>query len=171
MNYKKSLNNLVKIKCSRYTEVDEIIINEATKLGLPLIGGTALEILASAYNIPGVRKRSDNDIDVIAYDLDTLNSFIKKSKEILKQHNLTAEDVKIDAYLTDKNIVKNFSFKVDGVLLMKPEWLLHSKLVRGTDKDIKWLLKIPQMTDDDINYALDTLGVTTEEFELLTSLL
>lgn len=59
---------------------------------------------------------------------------------------------------------------------MAPEYLLWAKLVRSDRSqkdltDIKWILSIDQMSDKDISYALENLGVTDEEIELIESLL
>ena len=40
------VRKLVKISCSKYSDLDDLIIAKASELGIPLIGGTALEILA-----------------------------------------------------------------------------------------------------------------------------
>ena len=66
--------------------------------------------------------------------------------------------------------------EVNGALIMAPEYLLWSKLVRSDQsdkdlKDIEWLLTIEQMSDKDISYALENLRVTDEEIELIESLL
>lgn len=56
----KIQDSLSRVQCSRYSDLDDKIIAKASSLGIPLIGGTALEVLASHYGVSGVRKRSNN---------------------------------------------------------------------------------------------------------------
>ena len=141
-----------KIKCSYYSDFDEQVIEKATEFGMPLIGSTALEIMANHYGTSGVRKRSNNDLDFLSDD--------------------KAKIAKLRKYLV--NNIDPDKVKVDGVLVMSPAYLIWSKLTRWLEKDqtdIKWLLTIKQLSDDEINNTLDDLGVIQEEFERLESLL
>ena len=56
------------ICCNKYSDLDDLIIRKAFELGLVLIGGTALEILANRHKVAGARKRSDNDLDFLSND-------------------------------------------------------------------------------------------------------
>lgn len=158
-----------KIKCSYYSDLDEQVIEKATELGMPLIGGTALEILANHYGTSGVRKRSNNDLDFLSDD----KAKIAKLRKYLV-NNIDPDKVQVDVHTQVPKGWKKYAMNVDGVLVMSPAYLIWSKLTRWSEKDqidIKWLLTIKQLSDDEINNTLDDLGVTQEEFERLESLL
>lgn len=158
-----------RIACSKYSDLDDLVIAKASELGLPLIGGTALELLSNYYNVQGVRKRSDNDLDFLSDDIASIGIF-----QDWLQENIDPSKVQVDVYTQVPKNYKDYIMDVDGILVMKPQYLIWSKLTRWSDKDIqdiKWLLTIPQMTDKDLNTALDDLGVTQEEFDKLVNLL
>ena len=155
-----------RIACSHYSDMDDLVINKATEIGLPLIGGTALEVLSNYYKVPGVRKRSDNDLDFLATDAGDIEEFSQWLRT-----NIDPDKVKVDIYLEDENAL-TYSMMADGTLVMKPEYLIWSKLTRSDRSqkdidDIRWLTSIPDLSDEDISSCLDDLGVTTEEFNYL----
>lgn len=155
----------VRIACSRYTDLDDIVIKQATAMGMPLIGGTALELWAKATNTPGVRKRSDNDLDFMASSLGEVAGYNEWVGE-----NVDVSKVKTDVMLVRSHDYTPWEVVVDGVLTMKPEYLLWSKLTRGSEKDkndIKWILSIKSLRDEDIQNILDKLGLTQKEADLL----
>lgn len=161
--------NTVRIQCSRYSVLDDKIIKKATELGLPLIGGTALELWAKVTNTPNVRTRSDNDIDVLSNSLSKLREFQAWVQEYIPQ-----DKVQTDVLLVKSHDFSKWVVMVDGVLTMKPEYLLWSKLTRGSEKDkqdIKWILTIKSLKDEDIQLILDELGLTQEEADLLNECL
>lgn len=163
------IQGLSKIQCTKYSDLDDLVIYKASALGLPLIGGTALEVLSSYYGAPGVRKRSDNDLDFISGSLPTIKEFQHWCK-----NNTDPDKVKVDVMYVGSHDITKYQFDIHGVLVMKPQYILWSKLTRGNErdlKDIKWLMTIPELLDSDISNALDDLGVTAEEFSLLQSLL
>lgn len=89
-------------------------------------------------------------------------------------NNIDPDKVQVDVYTQVPKGWKKYAMNVDGVLVMSPAYLIWSKLTRWSEKDqtdIKWLLTIKQLSDDEINNTLDDLGVTQEEFERLESLL
>lgn len=162
--------NLKKIKCSRYTDLDDKVISKASKLGLPLIGGTALEIWASELNISGVRKRSDNDLDFVT-DKTSLEYLITD----WCRENIDPGKVRVDIFKEQpQNLPKELIRKVHGVLVMDPIYLIWHKVQRATDKDkqdLKWLLSFVDI--DELSYWLDAdnLGITKDEEQLINSLL
>lgn len=160
----------IKIACSKYSDFDDKVIYKASELGLPLIGGTALEVWANYFNVPGARKRSNNDLDFISNDLPQINEFQSWVRE-----NIDSSKVQVDVMHVQSHDFSEYIREVNGVLIMAPEYLLWSKLIRSDRsdkdlKDIKWLLTIEQMSDEDITYAFENLGVTDEEIELIKSL-
>lgn len=159
-----------KICCSRYSDLDDKVIEYATSLGLPLIGGTALEIWASATNTPGVRKRSDNDLDFIALSCKQIEDF-----RAWLISNIDPDIVKTDIYVGDSNITPYIK-EVNGVLVMSLPYILWSKLTRPDRsekdiQDIKWISTVSQVTDEELVECLEDLGVTAEEINLLNSIL
>lgn len=162
-----NLNGLSKIQCSKYSDLDDMVITKASELGMPLIGGTALEIIANYYNVPGVRIRSNNDLDFLCAD----SSLIKEFRKWLIE-NIDPNKVQVDVYTDAPSNYRDYILNIDGVLVMSPAYLLWSKLTRASEKDIqdiKWISTIPQLTDEEINNALDDLGVTQKEFDNLVS--
>lgn len=162
---------MIKIACSKYSDLDSLVINKASELGLPLIGGTALEVWANFYNVPGVRKRSDNDLDFISDDLEQISEF-----QSWVRKNIDPSKVEVDVMHVLSHDFSEYIREVNGILIMAPEYLLWSKLTRSDRsekdiKDIKWILTIDQMSDEDLSYALENLGVTNEEIELIENLL
>lgn len=159
----------IRIACSKYSDLDDKVIAKASELGFPLIGGTALEVLADYYKVSGVRKRSDNDLDFISKG--------NKNKWYFTnwiQENIDPEKVEVDFYDEAPENYRDYIMNIDGVLVMSPTYLMWSKLIRGTSKDItdvKWLLSIPQLTDDEIVKAMEDLILTDDEIDLLQSLL
>lgn len=161
--------NAVRISCSRYSDLDDQVIKKATEFGLPLIGGTALELWAKATNTPGVRTRSDNDLDFIANNLAKVHSFDDWVRE-----SSDPDKVKTDVMLVRSHDFTPWITMVDGVLTMRPEYLLWSKLTRGSQKDkqdIKWILSIKDLPDSAIQKVLDELGLTQQEADLLSECL
>ena len=164
------IKNLLRAACSKYSAFDDLVISKASELNMPLIGGTALEVLGSHFNNPGCRKRSENDLDFIATDANNLDSF----QEWLFG-NIDSSRVSVDVYLADENVLR-YSMSANGVRVMRPEYLIWAKLTRPDRSqkdldDIKWLLSIKQMSDDDLSAALNDLGVTDAEINTLNTLL
>lgn len=148
------------LQFTKYSPYDELIILKASALGMPLIGGTALEVLDGAYGKSGVRKRSDNDLDF------TTNS--DKAKDALQQWvkaNVDTDKVQVDVYLVKSHILpKQLIKNANGVLVLEPEYIIWSKLQRLSEqdkKDIKWLLTIADASK--LEFWLETLEITDAE--------
>lgn len=159
----------MKIMCSRYSDLDDKVIEKASKLGFPLIGGTALEILASYYSVGGVRKRSANDLDFLSKG----NKYKLYFMNWIREH-IPSDKVQVDFYDDAPKNYRKYILNVNGVLVMNPVYLIWSKLTRASEKDktdIKWLLSIPQITDEEIVEGMEDLGLTEKEIDLLNSLL
>lgn len=165
LNIQPTVEGVVRISCSRYSDLDDSVIKKATDLGMPLIGGTALELWAKATGTPGVRKRSDNDLDFLS------NSVSKTTKfDSWVRKEVDTDKVKTDVMLVRSHDFSKWETVVDGVLTMKLQYLLWSKLTRGSEKDkqdIKWILSVKQLKDEDIQEILDELGLTEREANLL----
>lgn len=162
--------NLKKIQCSRYSDLDDLVIEEASKLGLPLIGGTAMEIWSSELGVEGVRKRSDNDLDFVTDKTALEYLFTDWCIE-----NIDPDKVQVDIFKEEsKNFPKELIRNVNGVLVMDPIYLIWHKVQRATKKDkqdLKWLLSFVDI--EELSYWLDAdkLGITEEEESLINSLL
>jgi hypothetical protein len=135
-------------------------------LGIPIIGGTALEILGNNYDIKGFRKRSDNDIDGLSDSTDKIN---KLKKWLIA--NIDPDKVQVDVYKV-RQLRKEFILNIDGTLVMSPVYLLWSKLTRHSDKDIidiKWLFNLT--TPEELEEQLPELGITEEEIDILNNII
>ena len=66
----------------QYTVFDIDIAKIASKYGLYLIGGTAIDLWCNYHNISSWRSRSNNDLDFWSYadNYDELNKFSQKMK-------------------------------------------------------------------------------------------
>lgn len=159
----------MRIQCSRYSDFDYKIIREATKQGLPLTGGTALEIWASYFGRTDVRKRSDNDLDFMASNLLDYQSFADWCVE-----NVDSSKVSVDVYLFKSQDYTDYIRTVDDVLVMSLPFILFTKLVRRTDRDIqdiKWVLSLNQLSDETLSKELSDIGLTEQEITILNNLL
>lgn len=169
LNINPSTTLLSRVGCSRYADVDDKVVHKATSFGLPLIGGTALELWAKATSTPGVRKRSDNDLDFISNGDDAAREF-----QYWVMSNVDPDKVKVDIMQVKSHNFSKWEVVLDGVLTMKLEYLLWSKLTRGSEKDkqdIKWILSIKELTDEEIQSVIDELGLTEDEANLLNECL
>ena len=153
------LNNN-KIAYTQYSIFDEKIIQKASSLSMPLIGGTALEVLATAFKKADVRKRSDNDLDFI-----TDSELAKDELQKWVRLNTNAEKVQVDVYLIKSHTLpKQLVMNVNDILVMAPEYLIWSKLQRLSEqdkKDIKWLFSITDACK--LEHWFEILGVTDLE--------
>ena len=151
-----------------YSEFDDLIIRQASQLGLPLIGGTALEVLSYYFQYPCHRIRSDNDLDFIA-DNDTS---YRALAHWVSLHS-TAAAVQVDVMLIKSHhIPQHLLLIVEGVKVMSPEYLVWSKLQRFSSKDevdILWLLNIT--SPDKLEECFELLGVTELELEKINALI
>ena len=90
------------------------------------------------------------------------------------QENIDPDKVEVDFYDEAPKQYKNYILDIDGILVMNPVYLIWSKLIRGSKRDltdIKWLLSIPQLTDEELSEGMDDLGLKKSEIALLESLL
>lgn len=90
------------------------------------------------------------------------------------QENIDPDKVEVDFYDEAPKQYKNYILDIDGILVMNPVYLIWSKLIRASKKDltdIKWLLSIPQLTDEELSEGMDDLGLKKSEIALLESLL
>ena len=100
----------------QYTPYDTEIVMAATRYGLYLIGGTAIDLLCRYYSVPFWRSRSDNDLDFwTAYDNSHKDKFIHADTDILIDY--------------DRNNCK-FGYTVNDIKVMSPIYLFVSKFDR-----------------------------------------
>lgn len=113
----------------------------------------------------GVRKRSNNDLDFLTKDNKNKLYFMNWVRE-----NVDYDKVQVDFYDEAKKNYRDYILDIDGILVMNPVYLIWSKLIRASKKDltdIKWLLTIPQLTDEEISEGMDDLGLKKSEIALL----
>ena len=156
------------IACSKYSDLDDLVINKASELNLPLIGGTALEIWASYFGRDDVRKRSDNDLDFIT----NRASDVKKLQEWVVS-NIDSTKVTVDVYYVKSHDISKYICNINSTLVMDIVYILWSKLIRASKKDLidcKWILSIDEISDEELVTKLEDLGLTESEVNLLNSL-
>lgn len=168
MNIKEIALGLNRLSCSRYSEFDDMIIEKASKLGLPLIGGTALEILGAHYNKQGFRKRSDNDLDFISNDDASIASFSGWLRA-----NVDPKKVKVDVMHVKSHVLpKDEILNLGGILVMSPEYIIWSKTKRFLERDvtdIKWLLDLADF--DKLEALIEDLGFSDKNLEDLNGVI
>lgn len=164
---------MIRIACSKYSDLDDLVIKKASSLQLPLTGGTALEVWAAYFNRSDVRKRSDNDIDIVRlrdYEALTFQKWVKE--------NIDSTKVKIDFAPANpsKKLTVQYVTTVNGVYIMTLPYIAWSKLTREdfSEKDfndLKWIFSISQISDEAFEDAFNTLGLTDSQIELLNKVL
>ena len=167
----------------QYTPYDTKIVKTATRYGLYLIGGTAIDLLCRYCSIPFWRSRSDNDLDFwTAYGNSHKDKFIRHIKRTLgfvvkedSDYMLSLEsstihtdtDILIDY---DRNSCK-FGYTVNDIKVMSPIYLFASKFDRYVNcnnvqrktadfKDLQTLLLLIERTNgfDELENHLSTLN-------------
>ena len=126
----------------QYTPYDTEIVKTATRYGLYLIGGTAIDLLCRYYSIPFWRNRSDNDLDFwTAYDNSHKDKFIRNIKHTLgfvvkedSDYMLSLESSNIH---TDTDILIDYEYNnsrfgciINDIKVMSPIYLFASKFDR-----------------------------------------
>lgn len=158
-------------KFTVYSRLDVPTIVTATKLKLPLIGGTALEMWANYYNIPTSCPRSENDIDFIS-DSDGKTAALVDWVRTVRQQ--TKRKYSVDVFQVRSHYFLKYAVYMGDVLVMNLPYLLWSKLIRFEERDIidiKWILSISAISDEEISEVLEDLGVTDEEIERLNKII
>ena len=124
----------------QYTSYDTKIVKTATRYGLYLIGGTAIDLLCRYYSVPFWRSRSDNDLDFwAAYDNSHKDKFVRHIRRTLEfvvkedsDYMLFLESPTIHADILidyDHNNCK-FGYTVNDIKVMSPIYLFASKFDR-----------------------------------------
>lgn len=159
---------MCEIQYSRYSDLDDKVILKASSLGMPLIGGTALEFLAYHTNHISGRVRSDNDLDFI-----TNSEWLKDEFQLWLKMNIDPVLVQVDVMLVKSHVIpKELVIDIKGILVMGPEYIIWSKLQRFSlqdIKDIKWLLSI--VTAENLEVWLQHMGITAIEVERINSII
>jgi hypothetical protein len=153
---------------TQYSEFDDGIIRHASKLGLPLIGGTAMEVLSKYFDYPCHRIRSDNDLDFIT-DNDSTCKLLADWVSLYSNSPVVQVDVML---IKSHHIPPDYILEVDGVKVMTPEYLIWSKLQRFSSKDevdIQWLLQIA--SPDKLEACFERLGITEQELKKVNILI
>ncbi len=164
----------------QYTVFDIDITKIASKYGLYLIGGTAIDLLCNYHSVQFWRSRSDNDFDYwTSFDNQKgRNEFIKHIRnsfrfDIIEDSDymvtLKSSYIKVDVdILIDRDCdTKQFTHSVDGINVMSPIYLFSSKFdryINCTDsqrkerdfKDLRTLLSIVEKTNglDELEFHL-----------------
>lgn len=164
----------------QYTVFDIDIAKIASKYGLYLIGGTAIDLLCNYHSVPFWRSRSNNDFDFwTSFDNQKGRSeFMKHIRNSFRFNIIEDSDymvtlkssyIKVDVdILIDRDCNnKQFTHSVDGINVMSLIYLFSSKFdryVNCTDsqrkeidfKDLRTLLSIVEKTNglDELEFHL-----------------
>lgn len=154
----------------QYTPYDTKIVKTATRYGLYLIGGTAIDLLCRYYSIPFWRSRSNNDLDFwTTYNNRHKDRFIRHIKStlgfVVKEDSDYMFSLESSTIHTDTDILidydrnnSKFGYTVNGIKVMSPIYLFASKFDRyvncnnaqrkTTDfKDLQTLLLLIERTN------------------------
>lgn len=126
----------------QYTEHDLYIVEMASRYGLYLIGGTAIDLLCNYYSVRFWRNRSDNDLDFwTSFANKERDRFVKQVSENFGVSvedssdymvSLELEKVKIETdILIDYDCTNTkFASSINGICVMSPIYLFSSKFDR-----------------------------------------
>lgn len=126
----------------QYTPYDIRIVKTATRYGLYLIGGTAIDLLCRYYSVPFWRSRSDNDLDFwTAYDNSYKGKFIRHIKRtlgfVIKEDSDYMQSLESSVIHADTDILIDydrnnckFGYTVNDIKVMSPIYLFVSKFDR-----------------------------------------
>ena len=116
----------------QYTPYDTEIVKTATRYGLYLIGGTAIDLLCRYYSIPFWRNRSDNDLDFWTSFANKERGGISVEDSSDYMVSLELEKVKIETdILIDYDCANTkFASSINGICVMSPIYLFSSKFDR-----------------------------------------
>lgn len=126
----------------KYTEKDEFIVKELSKLKLFLIGGTAIDFWCRKLHLKPWRSRSNNDIDFYTpasnkYGIKSVITFLRQNEFddiaqdafIIHAQNVD-KTIEVDV-LIDNETLPPYLFKKDsGICVMSPIFLFASKFDR-----------------------------------------
>lgn len=194
---KLSGENWQKAIFEQYTVFDIDIAKIASKYGLYLIGGTAIDLLCNYYSVPFWRSRSNNDFDFWTSfgNQQNANEFIEHIKDNFKfdiiedsDYMITLESnyVKADVdILIDRDCNnKQFTHSAEGINAMSPVYLFSSKFDRYINcsniqrkeidfKDLRILLSIIEKINgfDELEYHLSNLNYDRKAEDMLNSII
>ena len=123
----------------QYTPYDTEIVKTATRCGLYLIGGTAIDLLCRYYSIPFWRNRSDNDLDFwTSFANKERDRFVKQvgskfgigvedSSEYMVSLELEKVKIETDILIDYDCANTKFASFINGICVMSPIYLFSSK--------------------------------------------
>lgn len=181
----------------QYTVFDIDIAKIASKYGLYLIGGTAIDLLCNYHSIPFWRSRSNNDFDYwTSFDnQQNVNEFTEHIRDSFRfdiiedsgyMITLESSSVKVDIdILIDRDCNnKQFTHSAGGINVMSPIYLFSSKFDRYINcnnsqrkeidfKDLRTLLSIIEKINrlDDLEYHLSSRKYDQKAENMLNSII
>ena len=194
---KLSDENRQKVIFERYTVFDIDIAKIASKYGLYLIGGTAIDLLCNYHSVPFWRSRSNNDFDYwTSFDnQQNTSEFIEHIRDSFRfdiiedsDYMITLESnyVKADVdILIDRDCNnKQFTHSAEGINVMSPIYLFSSKFDRYINcnnsqrkeidfKDLRTLLSIIEKINglDELECHLSNLNYDRKAEDILNSII
>ena len=173
--------SIIKPLFENYTTVDEPIVRLASNYRLYLIGGTAIDMLCSNYEVSNNRNRSNNDIDFLpfAVNLSKTQEYVNKlmylynfKKDIESNYMITMNNsnvgVDIDILIDYDQTNLQYGMTVNNVLVMSPCYMVYNKLDRYLNSineerrkidiaDIETLLKIMDKIGESEFFKLESI--------------
>lgn len=126
----------------KYTEKDEFIVKELSKLKLFLIGGTAIDFWCRKLHLKSWRSRSNNDIDFYTpasnkYGIKSAITFLRQNEFddiaqdafIIHAQNVD-KTIEVDVLIDNETLPPHLFKKDSGICVMSPIFLFASKFDR-----------------------------------------
>ena len=143
MNLRKL--NITKVRIfDSYSSLDVPIVRAASRNGLALLGGTAVQLLARKYNVKERRSRSINDLDFLtsASNKEGIQAFkfslkstgfepIKMGEsEYMLNYENSKEGVEVDCLISWEKNIEDWFITVNGILTVSPVYMFLTKVQR-----------------------------------------
>ena len=155
----------------QYTPYDTKIVKTATRYGLYLIGGTAIDLLCRYYSVPFWRSRSNNDLDFwTAYDNSHKDRFVRHIKRtlgfVVKEDSGYMLSLESSSIHTDTDILidydrknRKFGYAVNDIKVMSTLLLLIER-TNGFDELENHLsaLNYDQRAENLLNDIIASMG-------------
>lgn len=189
--------NRQKAVFEQYTVFDIDIAKIASKYGLYLIGGTAIDLLCNYYSVPFWRSRSNNDFDYwtsfdnqqntskfIEHIRDSFKFDIEEDSDYMIALESSSIKADVDILIDHDCNNKQFTHSIGGINVMSPIYLFSSKFDRYINcsniqrkeidfKDLRTLLSIIEKINglDELECHLSNLNYDRKAEDMLNSII
>lgn len=180
----------------QYTPYDTEIVKTATRYGLYLIGGTAIDLLCRYYSVPFWRNRSDNDLDFwTSFANKERDRFVKQvggkfgigiedSSDYMVSLELEKVKIETDVLIDYDCANTKFASSINGICVMSPIYLFSSKFDRYINTaniqrketdfyDLRTLLSVIEKTNgfDELESHLSNRGYDQRAEDMLNNII